>query len=129
VASLNRFLDILLESSCSPAKIAKRIESSGLDSRNRTSTSSSQVKCESEQVNMTSLIFSFRFFCAPGLRPLHRLPAPPRLHRGRRRTQDHLPRPTVSRRTRRFPRAALSGGKPGRVCAHVEAGEQGAHRW
>jgi hypothetical protein len=38
VASLNRFLDVLLESSRSPAKIVKRIESSGINSRNRPST-------------------------------------------------------------------------------------------
>jgi hypothetical protein len=38
VASLNQFLDFLLESSHSLAKIAKRIESSGIDSRNRPST-------------------------------------------------------------------------------------------
>jgi hypothetical protein len=37
VASLNRFLDLKLESSRSPTKIAKRIESSGIDSRNRPS--------------------------------------------------------------------------------------------
>jgi hypothetical protein len=38
VASLNRFLDLKLESSPSPTKIAKRIESSGIHSRNRPST-------------------------------------------------------------------------------------------
>jgi hypothetical protein len=38
VASLNRFLDFLLESSSFPVKIAKRIESSGIDSGNRPST-------------------------------------------------------------------------------------------
>jgi hypothetical protein len=43
VASLNQFLDFLLESSRSPAKIAKRIESSGINSRNRPSTTALQT--------------------------------------------------------------------------------------
>jgi hypothetical protein len=38
VASLNRLRDLLLESSRSPAKFAKRKDSFGFDSRNRSST-------------------------------------------------------------------------------------------